>query len=180
MIPSSIYEQYWNIIIRMDNIVFKVIVLGHQGNYEPMKGSAKQPCSPSTLRASSPISTTSPSGLSSPPKPSWSIKNSRSNYRSGTPYPPPYPGRTGSLQGHHAVILQRHLRYLLYLLHRFRRQLQQPLGMDPGSPIKCPRIGRLLPGWSQIGSLVLSESHLLAGPGVPKKNRRSLLHRDQC
>ena len=70
----------------MDNIVFKVIVLGHQGKYRFMKVLERLRCLPSILRENLRTSIMLLLELNSHQRPSTSIRNSRSNCRFGTPY----------------------------------------------------------------------------------------------
>ena len=70
----------------MDNIVFKVIVLGHQGNENLIKELERQPCSLNTSKDNLQISTMSLLESSLHPRLLSLIKKFKSNSRYGTLY----------------------------------------------------------------------------------------------
>ena len=70
----------------MDNIVFKVIVLGHQGIENLIKESERQPCSLNTSKENLQISTMSLLESSLHPRQLSLIKKFKSNSRYGTLY----------------------------------------------------------------------------------------------
>ena len=70
----------------MDNIVFKVIVLGHQGIENLIKELERQPCSLNTSKENLQINTMSLSESSLHPRPLSLTKKFKSNSRYGTLY----------------------------------------------------------------------------------------------